>query len=448
MVKLTFYGGVEGEVGGNIILLEDEKYDAKIFLDFGINYKLRSEFFEEPFFIPKNLEDLLKIKAIPNLPIYKEYFSEDIKINGVFISHAHTDHYRYISILNRSIPIYLGETSLIIIDCFSKMKKPKFEDDFTNINFRTFRTGDKIKINELEIEPIHCDHSIAGAYGFIIYTSNGALAYTGDFRMHGPRADLTYDFINKLEENNVKNIICEGTNLIDFHPINEKEVAEKIDNIIKKAKKLVLIDTSFVDIDRIRAICEVAKKNNRRIVLSERQAFYLYNLMKDEKLNIPNIINDENILVYIKEKRRYDKWEKSLQLALKDKIIGNKEIQNKPEEYVFIGSFYSLRELTEIEPPSASIYILSTSEPFTEEREMSYEKLINWLDYYGIPMYHTHASGHIGPLQIQEIMEKIKPKRVFPVHTEYPNLFSKFISKFSEKIILPKKGIVYDINLI
>jgi mRNA degradation ribonuclease J1/J2 len=132
-------------------------------------------------------------------------------------------------------------------------------------------------------------------------------------------------------------------------------------------------------------------------------------------------------------------------LALKDKIIGNKEIQGKPEEYVFIGSFYSLRELTEIEPPSASIYILSTSEPFTEEREMSYEKLINWLDYYGIPMYHTHASGHIGPLQIQEIMEKIKPKRVFPVHTEYPNLFSKFISKFAEKIISPKKGIVYDI---
>jgi hypothetical protein len=35
MVKLTFYSGVEGEIGGNIILLEDEKADAKIFLDFG-----------------------------------------------------------------------------------------------------------------------------------------------------------------------------------------------------------------------------------------------------------------------------------------------------------------------------------------------------------------------------------------------------------------------------
>ncbi|MEM2986845.1 MAG: hypothetical protein QXV60_01970 [Nitrososphaerota archaeon] len=137
--------------------------------------------------------------------------------------------------------------------------------------------------------------------------------------------------------------------------------------------------------------------------------------------------------------------EKILQLALGEKIIGNKEIQEKPEEYVFTGSFYSLRELTEIEPPSASIYILSTSEPFTEEREMSYEKLINWLDYYGIPMYHTHASGHIGPLQLQEMMERIKPKKVFSIHTEYPNLFSKFVSKFAEKVILPRKEIKYDL---
>jgi hypothetical protein len=38
--------------------LEDEKADAKIFLDFGCNYKLRSEFFDDPFFIPRNLSDL------------------------------------------------------------------------------------------------------------------------------------------------------------------------------------------------------------------------------------------------------------------------------------------------------------------------------------------------------------------------------------------------------
>jgi ribonuclease J len=447
MVRLTFYGGVEGEIGGNIILLEDEKADVKIFLDFGCNYKRRSEFFDDPFFIPRNLNDLLRIGAIPNLPIYRENLPEEINIDGVFISHPHTDHFRYISTLNRAIPVYLGEASSIIVSSFAQMKRSRFEDDFSGIDFRTFKNSQKIKINGLEIEPIECDHSVIGAYGFIIHTSEGPIAYTGDFRMHGPRANLTYEFINKLEENKVKVIICEGTNLVDFHPITEQEVALKIDEIIKNTKKLVLIDTSFVDIDRIKAIYEVAKKNNRKLVLSEKQAFYLYNLRGSSKLQIPDIVKDESIFMYVKQKERYDRWEQYLQFVLENKIVRNEEIQANPEKYVFVGSFYSLRELTEIEPPPASIYILSTSEPFNEEREMSYEKLINWLDYYGIPMYHTHASGHIGPLQLQEMMEKIKPEKVFSVHTSYPNLFLKFVSKFVKEVVLPQKGIEYKVIL-
>ena len=44
MVELTFYGGVK-EIGGNKILLEDN--DTKIFLDFGMSFGKRAEFFEE-----------------------------------------------------------------------------------------------------------------------------------------------------------------------------------------------------------------------------------------------------------------------------------------------------------------------------------------------------------------------------------------------------------------
>jgi predicted metal-dependent RNase len=35
-VKLTFFGGVN-KVGGNKVLLEDDLYDVKLFIDFGIN---------------------------------------------------------------------------------------------------------------------------------------------------------------------------------------------------------------------------------------------------------------------------------------------------------------------------------------------------------------------------------------------------------------------------
>ena len=38
------------------------------------------------------------------------------------------------------------------------------------------------KLVRLEVEPIHVDHSVPGAYGFIIYTSEGPVVYTGDIK--------------------------------------------------------------------------------------------------------------------------------------------------------------------------------------------------------------------------------------------------------------------------
>jgi hypothetical protein len=178
-----------------------------------------------------------------------------------------------------------------------------------------------------------------------------------------------------------------------------------------------------------------------------KQAFNLYNLIENIKLQIPNIVYDENIFMFVKQGERYNRRRQSLQFALENEIVRNEEIQTNPEKYVFGRSSYSLRELTEIRPSLASIYILGTSKLFSEKREMLYEKLINWLEYYGILMYHTHASDRICPLQLQETMERIKPQKIFTVYTPYTNLFSKFISKFIKEVVLSRKGNGYKVTL-
>ncbi|MCJ7699373.1 hypothetical protein MUO56_03900 [Candidatus Bathyarchaeota archaeon] len=63
------------------------------------------------------------------------------------------------------------------------------------IDFRTFRTGDKKKIDCLEVEPTHVDHLIPSACGFIIHTSADALVYTGDFRFHVSKPQMTQDLV-------------------------------------------------------------------------------------------------------------------------------------------------------------------------------------------------------------------------------------------------------------
>jgi len=65
------------------------------------------------------------------------------------------------------------------------------------------------------------------------------------------------------------------------------------------------------------------------------------------------------------------------------------------------------------------------------------ERLVKWLDYYGMPLYHIHVSGHIMPQQLRGLVSKIGAKRVVPIHTEHPELFVKFALDDRETGIVP-----------
>ena len=223
MVKLTFHGGVN-EIGGNKILLEDQ--DTKIFIDFGMSFKRRGLYYEE-YLMPRSangIGDFLTMKLIPDIPgIYRPDLlrhhgrkPERPVIDGVLLSHAHADHANYISFLHEDIPIYCGETCKYILEAVEEQSQRTIENEVMNFKkrpsyksqyrkppvkrtFETFRTGKKIYINSLEIEPTHVDHSVPGAYSFIIYTSEGPIIYTGDLRMHGLHAEMTTEFIRKAK---------------------------------------------------------------------------------------------------------------------------------------------------------------------------------------------------------------------------------------------------------
>jgi ribonuclease J len=77
--------------------------------------------------------------------------------------------------------------------------------------------------------------------------------------------------------------------------------------------------------------------------------------------------------------------------------------------------------------------------------EIDFERLVNWLDHYGLPQYHVHVSGHIMPLQLKTVLEKINAKTVFPVHTENPRLFGRFMRNLKSKVILTEKEKEYKI---
>jgi mRNA degradation ribonuclease J1/J2 len=72
------------------------------------------------------------------------------------------------------------------------------------------------------------------------------------------------------------------------------------------------------------------------------------------------------------------------------------------------------------------------------------QRLIEWLNFYGMPLYHIHVSGHIMPQDLKGLVAKIRAKYTSPIHTEHPELFSKFM-KNKDRITIPKPNQSIDI---
>jgi len=437
MTSITFYGGVN-EIGGNKILIEDE--DSRILLDFGMSFTLRYQYYSIPFLSPKDENDLLEFGILPRLRGAYQFECDEPAIDAVFLSHSHLDHSAYISFLKREIPVYCGETTATILRAYSEVHLPSLEFNIEGLRFNTFRTGDKVRIGSIEVEPIHVDHSVPGSYGFIVHTTSGAIIYTGDFRRHGSRPDLTEDFIGRSSESHPEALICESTNMASVEISSEREVMEKINNVVSRASGLVMANFSWADIDRLRSFYEAAEKNERSLVVTPKQAHLLNQLSGDPHLNVPKI---DELLIFRREKKRYYDWEKEIMDSAE--TIDSHEISGRQSEIILVCSFYDLTELTEIRPDAGSCYILSASEPFNEEMEMDYNRLINWLEHYGLPQFHIHVSGHITPLHLRESIMTIDPKLVFPIHGVHLDLFRRFMRDIRGEIITPEKDKRYRI---
>jgi ribonuclease J len=391
-------------------------------------------------------------------------FEAEPMIQAVLLSHAHADHSAYINHLRHDIPIFCSKPTKLILQAIQdtsqsgfvdflemvenfqiymnnkdewsrKTKQHHYNDIVIKRDVKTFAFGEKLKIDSLEAYPYSVDHSLAGATGFIIHTSEGAVVYTGDIRFHGRRGSASEVFVEKCAEAKPIAMISEGTRINEKQKQTEVDVEKKVAKIGCKCKGLIVADWPVRDTDRMLSFLNASKMLGRKLAISTRQA-HLLNLLKECKdSNIPSL-DDENICVYsirkgwgvirkdfpqrIKE-QDYESWEKPFLNVCAEHECVSKD----PSKYVWFCSNFDLKELIDIKPKNA-FYVKSTCEPFDVEMEIEQERINNWINHFKIKMFRTHVSGHASGTLLKKAIKKIKPKVLFPVHTEHPGMFRKF----------------------
>ncbi|MBN1682672.1 MBL fold metallo-hydrolase [Candidatus Bathyarchaeota archaeon] len=471
MSSLTFYGGVD-EIGGNKILLDDK--GTRVMLDFGMSFNQSGKYFSE-FLQPRKcncLEDFIAVGLLPKLKgIYREDYikharwsQEERGLDAVLITHAHADHAAFIHHLRKDVPIYVSPETKAILNtlevtgsggfkdfcnysCSFEFKPKKDGSGYTKIigevaktprSLKTFNFGEKFKIDSIEVTPYEVDHSLPGSTAFLIYTSQGNILYTGDYRFHGYRSESTISMVDAAIDEGVDILITEGTRVNEVKGNTEQNVFDKVSEIVKNTKELTLINFPSRDTARLKTFQMVAKEVDKKLVLDLKQA-YLLNQLSFTGKDYPSI-NDQNLCFFAEKKnwgligrddypqdlilQDYDKWERAY--LEKGNVLNFRDIKSNQREYMFYCNYFLLNELIDIKPNKGSRYIRSVCEPFDEEMNLDEKRVQNWLNLFKIDGPHQiHASGHASGPEIFKNIDLIQPKKIIPIHTESTEYFNK-----------------------
>jgi len=453
LTKITFLGGID-EIGGNCFMVEDK--DTRLLLDFGMRYSLKQKYFEE-YLKPRSASGIEDVLTLGLIPSRLEFYRADLLrmmgkkappepyVDGLLLSHIHYDHSANISYLDERVPIYSSNITELYAKTLIETGTRNIETEVYNFKprpllnqgappvARTFKTFDpraEFRVGSITVRSFPVDHSVAGATSYLLECSDSSLVYTGDLRLHGPFGSQTLQSLERMASQEPDLFLCEGTRIDDNDRSSEADVKKRTLEVARKCKQLIVADFAPRDVFRLSTFHQIAKELGRKLLITKQDAYLMRELRKTPSLQglLPSI-DDDSILIYVDRKKSgtyrsgdYGTWEREF-LTLSNSVRSD-YVHDHQGSIIACMGFFDINELIDIKPKKGSIYIESISEPHNEEQEIDVDRLNNWLDFFRLRKFHFHSSGHAGANDLRSMAQTVKPKRLIPIHTEKPRLFT------------------------
>jgi len=235
-----------------------------------------------------------------------------------------------------------------------------------------FRTGDSITLGKnIPVRPVHLDHSVPGAYGFIMETQDGALVYSGDLRFHGTASRLSWDFVKEAVRARPKVLILEGTRVNSSRRDSEEAAFKSCVEKVKSCSGLVVVGLYPKDLDRLYTFYRIARENGRKLAIPLKTASVIDALKDDPHLSLARQmwedkehffsalpsgqirqISGSGLLCLYVQRRQSEGWDQAVSLGRR---VSATEIGQAQNKFLWVRDFYHLTELVEARPNPGSI---------------------------------------------------------------------------------------------
>ena len=418
-LKVMFLGGI-GEIGKNMTVLEYGK--DIIVIDCGVMF-------------PST--DMLGIDLV--VPDITYLVQNRDKIRGFLITHGHEDHIGSVPYVVNEIkaPIYASKMTCGLIK--KKMEEHK------KVEYKTVavKAKQKITLGCFEIEFIHVNHAIPGAFALAIKTPVGMVVHTGDFKIDlTPIYDEKFDFHSfaELGKKGVLLYMSDSTNAErEGYSLSERVVGQTLDKLFMENKDRRIVVGSFAsNVDRVQEVIALAEKYKRKIMFAGRSMVNVTDVASqigEMKLNRENIIEADKLKNY-----------KDGEILILS--TGSQGEPNSALSRMANGEFKGL-EIGENDT------IIFSSSPIPGN-EKSISNVINRLIMLGAKVIYSqleevHASGHACKEEMKLMLNLVRPKYFIPVHGEQKHLLAQRETAISvgmdkHNILLPMLGMKVEVN--
>lgn len=330
----------------------------------------------------------------------KEY--ED-KIDGIFITHAHEDHFGAIAHLIKTVnkPIYASKFTL----CLIKDRLAEYGLD-KEVELVELKDTEVVKFETISVEAVSLVHSVPETLGLFIRTKFGNVFHATDWRFDDGKVEYLqtdYPELQKIAQEGVDMFVCDSTNVLQDEKLpTEYEVRQSLKEIIKSLKDTVVVTCFASNLMRLESLIMAADLAERTPVLVgrslvsnmkyARQCGYFEGLPETFDINqAADVPSDKALYICTGSQANY-------RSALT--LIANNESKavklDKGDTIIF-----------------SSKIIPGNEEKIERMQEKFMDMGVNVIideDYL------VHTSGHPTKYDLKHMYELLKPKILFPVH--------------------------------